>query len=1013
MMQTFSSQAPLELVVSKKRWSYFQTISQALALACNGTTIRVKPGLYKENIIINKPVKIVGDGSAKDVAIEGLGTSCLQMQTTEAIVKNVSLLAKRTSVGDNFQCVISINEGNLVLENCFITTSVGVGVKVENSGTIILKKSKVYGGPDAGIKFDRGASGIVEDCQIYNHRLSNIIVSHGSEAIIRRCQIHDSEKSGIWIAENSKVIVEECNIFANAYPGIGITSEAKSKILKCKIYNGTNGILITNGGQGLIENCEIYGNTYPGIAITSGSNPVVKRCKIYNGTNGISIAENGQGLIENCEIYGNTYPGVAINSGGNPVIKKCQIYGGKSYGILVTDKGQGIIDSCEIYDNKDKGISITSEADPTIINCNIYGEKQGIAIAEKGKGLIENCSVFANKAGGISITLEADPVIKKSKIYDNKGNGISVKDNGKGVIEDCEIVGNADLAISLDSQDNTIVKNCKVQNGKSLNILLQELDSLVGLSSVKQVVKEIVDTEIANQRLRTVGMKVDQTETRHMVFIGNPGTGKTTVASLMGEIFKELGVLKKGQFVEVRRDLLVGQYQGHTAKLTAAAVRSALDGILFVDEAYALIQGENDEYGREAVNTLISLMENYRQRTIVIFAGYAPQMRQLINSNPGLESRIAYQIEFSDYTGDEMQQIFLSMCENSGWICSPDLSDYLVQVFANIYTSRDENFANARNVRNLFEAMVRRLKSRIVRDNLSGEKMLALSVEDIPPEYKIASNLADRENLESLLQELDSLIGLDSVKITVRELINTQLANQRLLEAGHQIHDSETRHMLFTGNPGTGKTTVARLIGRIFKALGLLRKGGFYEVNRTNLVGQYQGQTAIKTKQGVELALDGVLFLDEAYALNNSDRDTYGIEAIDTLVPLLEKYRDRLVVIFAGYSREMQYFLSVNSGLESRIAYKIEFPDYTGEQLHQIFLKMAEKDGWIVPENVSNLLKKRFLNWYHNRRHNFANAREVRNLYEKMVRSLKTRIVEDNLPQEEMRKFAVTDLPFE
>ncbi len=964
-MPVFSSQAPLDLIVSKEAGSRVQTINQALAIAKPGATILVRSGLYQESVTIDKPVTIIGEGSATDTILKGVGFNCINMQAAEAKIKNLTLQGDRTICRQNFRAVVDIYQGNLIIEDCLVTTSIGIGIKVYSGAFSEIKNCKIYGGQDAGIKIVRGGRVIVETCDISHHHSSNIIISGEGKSIIRNCKIHNSKKSGIWIADNSSALIENCQIYANAYPGIGITSNSNPSVRNCKIYDGTNGILVTNNSGGTIENCEIFRNSYPGIAITDRANPKVKKCKIYNGTNGVSIAEYGKGIIQDCEIYNNTYPGIAINLEGNPKITNCQIYQGKSYGILVTEKGKGIIEKTKIYQNAKPGIAITSEA---------------------------------------------NPLIKKCVIYQNKSNGIAINKNGKGIIEDCIIRDNKSLPIAIEKGSNPWIEKCEIINGKSLDYLWQELDRLVGLSDLKQVVKEIIDTEIANQRLRAAGIKVDEAESRHMAFIGNPGTGKTTVAVAIGEILQKLGVLKQGEFVEVRRDILVGQYQGHTAKRTATAVKSALDGILFIDEAYALMQSEQDEYGKEAINTLISLMEKYRQRLVVIFAGYGPSMQKLFAANPGLESRIAYQIQFPDYTPEEMQQIFASMCEKTGWICKQDLLDYLLQVFKNIYNSRDDNFANARNVRNLLEAMVRRLKSRIVKDNLAGKAMLTLSLDDIPPEYRIASNQVDTENLSRLLAELHDLVGLDSVKKAIDELVHTQLANQKLLQAGHQVRDTETRHMLFTGNPGTGKTTVARSIGAIFKALGLLKKGTFYEVNRANLVAQYQGQTAIRTKQAVELALDGILFIDEAYALNNSDLDSYGTEAIDTLVPLIEKYRDRLIVIFAGYSREMQSFIAANPGLESRIAYKIEFPDYTGEQLHQIFSNMAAKDGWIVSEDVDLVLREKFANLYSDRSRNFANARDVRNFYEKMVRSLKTRIVLEDLPPEEMRKFTVKDI---
>jgi SpoVK/Ycf46/Vps4 family AAA+-type ATPase len=196
-----------------------------------------------------------------------------------------------------------------------------------------------------------------------------------------------------------------------------------------------------------------------------------------------------------------------------------------------------------------------------------------------------------------------------------------------------------------------------------------------------------------------------------------------------------LGLLKGSKFVEVNRSDLVGQYLGHTAKKATDVVESALDGVLFIDEAYALVNGETDSFGLESVNTLIPLMENYRNRLVVIMAGYSREMRQFMNANSGLSSRIAYKIEFPDYSGAEMQQIFLELCRKNRWICSEEVSAHLQEVFDTIYKNRKCDFANGRDVRNLYEAMIRRLKSRIVKEKLTGEAIRTLIVEDIPSEY--------------------------------------------------------------------------------------------------------------------------------------------------------------------------------------------------------------------------------------------------------------------------------------
>lgn len=254
------------------------------------------------------------------------------------------------------------------------------------------------------------------------------------------------------------------------------------------------------------------------------------------------------------------------------------------------------------------------------------------------------------------------------------------------------------------------------------------------------------------------------------------------------------------------------------------------------------------------------------------------------------------------------------------------------------------------------------------------------------------------KTLKELLDELNSLVGLDSVKDKVKDLIAYQKVQK--MRRDNNLHSvKNTLHLAFLGNPGTGKTTVARIVGRIYKQLGLLSKGHFVEVSRTDLIARYQGQTALKVKKVIEKAKGGTLFIDEAYSLTENDHsDSYGRECLTELTKALEDYRDDLAVIVAGYTEPMQKFFESNPGLRSRFSTFIEFEDYSVRELEEILVDMCAKNDYELSESAKKLLHIYLENKVNSKEENFANGRMIRNLYEELVMNHARRVFNMETP---------------
>ena len=499
----------------------------------------------------------------------------------------------------------------------------------------------------------------------------------------------------------------------------------------------------------------------------------------------------------------------------------------------------------------------------------------------------------------------------------------------------------------------------------------------------------------------------------NFVIRGNPGVGKTTVARLIGQIFYENGILKRGLTVEATKDDLVDRYVGGTPGRTREKIMEAQEGVLFLDDAYSLIdKSEDNNYSKEAIDELVAAMTNTKQyRFCMIMAGYPEPMDELLKMNPGLGSRFGKSniLTIEDYPPELLRDIFISNCRKDGYSFIGDGDDKtpldLDLFFKNLYDQRDRaNFGNARDV----VAIARDVK---MRASLRDDEKRCITTEDFG-DYGKYFDKHGVSSIEEIYAELEKYVGLEFVKElfeNVRlEILDAEDCKRRGIKP-----DSYPDHYIFAGNPGTGKTTVGKMIGQFYHLMGVMGGAETIFVDASELIGSHVGDSKNKTVEKIQNAIDhnSILYIDEAYQITDS---AYSAEIVGAMMTRMTENADDFKMIFGMYSNRVEDFLKMNAGLSRRVRI-VEFPDYNPDQLVRIFDKTIESQGRSITGDAHRLIELIMEYKYNTRTEDFGNAGEVKKLVIDMKKLLLKRTAlsrdadkytytSEDIPEKELEK---------